>query len=62
MNYQQDCCIGLGEKTSTRKNPSYSTLETYDKMPIFIPVNITEDAVKLVVQNFSVDSVPGGTD
>ena len=30
--------------------PFCATLETYDKTPIFIPIDITEDAFKLVAQ------------
>ena len=42
--------------------PSCATLETYDEMPIIIPVDITEDAFKLVVQNLSGSYGPGGTE
>ena len=38
------------EKIHT-KIPPCSTLEAYDEMPIFIPVEIMEDVVKLVARN-----------
>ena len=41
---------------------SYATLETYDKTPIFILVDITKDAVELVARELLVDSFPGGMD
>ena len=37
-------------------------LEVYDEMPIFIPVDITEDVVYLVEWNISGIFGPGGTD
>ena len=37
-------------------------LETYDETPIFITVDITEDAVKSVTQKLLGGSGPGGTD
>ena len=40
----------------------YYTIEKYKETPIFIPVNITEEAVESVVQFFSGSSGPGGTD
>ena len=33
----------------------------YDETPIFIPVYITEDLVKLVARKLSENSGPGGT-
>ena len=46
-----------------RKNiPSCATLETYEEMPIFIPIDITEEAVELVAHNIFGSSGPGGTD
>ena len=42
--------------------PSCTTLETYNKTPIFIPVNITEDAVESVAQKKLGASGPGGTE
>ena len=44
------------------KPPPCSTLVVYDKMPIFIPVDIMEDVVELVVRKIFGSSVPGGTD
>ena len=52
----------LGGKTSERNIPSYAKLETYEKMPIFIPVAITEEAVELVPRKISGVSGLGGTD
>ena len=37
-------------------------LETNEETPIFIPVNITEEAVILVARKLSGSSGPGGTD
>ena len=37
-------------------------LKAYDKTPIFIPVDITEDVVKLVTWKFWGISVRGGMD
>ena len=42
--------------------PSCATLETYEETPIFIPVNITEEAVELVAQKLLGSFGPGGTD
>ena len=42
--------------------PSCATLETYEETPIFIPVNITEEAVESVAQKLLGSSVPGGPD
>ena len=42
--------------------PFYSTLETYEETPIFIPVDITEDAVEMVTRKCSGSSGPGGRD
>ena len=41
---------------------SYSTLDTYDETPNFIPVYITEDVAELVMRNIFRSSVPGGKD
>ena len=35
----------LDGKHPSKTIPSCATLETYEKTPIFIPINITEDAV-----------------
>ena len=43
------------------KIPSCATLETYKKMPIFIPIDIMEDAVESFAQKLLGGSVPGGT-
>ena len=51
------------EVTQPRKTiPSCATLETYEQTPIFIPIDITEEAVELVTRKLSEISVPGGTD
>ena len=42
--------------------PFCVTLETYEETPIFIPVNITEETVKLVAGKLLGSSIPGGTD
>ena len=48
------------EVKHTRENiPSCATLETYEEMPIFIPVDNTEEVVKLVVRKLWGDSDPG---
>ena len=44
------------------KIPCCATLEMYDETPIFIPADITEDAVKLVARKLLGSSGPGGTD
>ena len=48
------------ENIRTKKNRF--TLDVYDIMPNFIPMDITEDVVKLVVRKLSWISGPGGTD
>ena len=52
----------LAVKYPHKKNPACSTLEAYNKMPIFIPMGITEDVVKSVVRKLSGISGPGGMD
>ena len=42
--------------------PSCAMLETYEETPIFIPVNITEEAVESVVRKFSGSSIPRDMD
>ena len=42
---QRDRLIGFGGETSEQNIPSCATLETYEKTPILIPVDITEEAV-----------------
>ena len=42
--------------------PSCATLETYEETPIFIPVDITEEAVESVARKRLGISGPGGTD
>ena len=44
-----------------RKTHSY-TLEEYEEIPVFIPVDITEDVVKLVTQKLLGSASPGDTD
>ena len=36
-------------------------LEVYNETPIFIPLDIVEEVVKLVTRTISVSSGPGGT-
>ena len=43
------------------KLPSCAMLETYEETPIYIPVEITEGAVKSAAQKLLGGSVPGGT-
>ena len=63
-------CTGTINKTVTSvlegKHPSETifscvTLETYEETPIFIPVDITEEAVESVAQTLLGISGPGGT-
>ena len=49
-------------KNPSKNVPSCATLETYEETPIFIPVDITEEAVELVARKLSGSSIPGGTD
>ena len=42
--------------------PRCSTLEVYEETTIFIPVDITENVVKLVTRKLLGGSGPGGTD
>ena len=48
-------------KNLHRPPPPCSTLVLYDKMPIFIPMEITEDVVKSVAQKLSGSWGPGDT-
>ena len=52
----------LEGENHSKKNPSCDTLETYEEMPIFVTVNITEEAVESVAQKLFGRSSPGGTD
>ena len=52
----------LAGKHLHKKNPFCAALETYDKTPIFIPLNIKEDAAESVAQKRSGSSGPGGVD
>ena len=63
-------CTGTINKTVAsvleRKNPSVTipscaTLETYEETPIFVPMDITEEAVESVAQKLLGSSIPGGT-
>ena len=49
-------------KAYAQNFPSCATLEMYNKIPIFIPVDITEDSVKLIAQKVSGVSGPVGMD
>ena len=42
--------------------PSCATLETYEETPIFIPVDITVEAVKFSARKLSGSCGPGGMD
>ena len=42
--------------------PSCAMLKTYEEAPIFIPINITEEAVELVASKLSGGSDMVGTD
>ena len=50
------------KKISAQKIPYCSTLEVYDKTPIFIPVEVMEDVVESFTQKLSEVSSPIGTD
>ena len=52
----------LQGKYPRKKVPSFALLETYKETLIFIPVDIMEEAVKLVRRKLSGDYGPGGTD
>ena len=52
----------LTEKHTQENISSCSMLETYNETPIFIPVDIAEDAVKSVAQKLSGSYGPVGTD
>ena len=52
----------LAGKHPHNKIPSCATLETYNETPILIPVDITEDVIKLVVRKLLGSLCPGGTD
>ena len=58
----KNVALVLEGKHPHKKIPSCATLEMYDEIPIFIPVDIMEDAVELVAQKLLGDSIPGGTD
>ena len=62
MHNKQDRLIDLERKHQSETIPSCDTLETYEEMPIFIPINITEEAIELVARNLSGSSGPGGMD
>ena len=52
----------LEGKHPSEKIPSCAMLETYEDKPIFIPVDITEEAVEAVALNLPGSSGPGVTD
>ena len=49
-----------GNHPHEKNHPCY-TLEVYDVMHAFFPVDITEDVVELVAKTNSWSSGPGGT-
>ena len=49
-------------KNPSKNVPSCATLETYEETPIFIPVDITEEAVELVARKIWGSSGLGVTD
>ena len=58
-----EAVVSVLEGKHTSKNiPSCATLETYEDTPIFIPVDITKEAVELVARKLLGSSGPGGTD
>ena len=61
-HYELNRRVGPGGNTSTQKISSCFTLGTYNKTPIFIPLYITEDTLKLVAQKPLGSYHPGGTD
>ena len=52
----------LEGKRPIRNILSCATLETYKEAPIFIPIDITEEAVESVARKLLRSSGPGGTD
>ena len=52
----------LAGKHPHKTGSSCSMLERYKETPIFIPVDITEDAVELVTRKLLCSLGPGGTD
>ena len=48
----------LEGKYQRRTIPSRATLEMYKEMPIFIPIDITEEALEQVARNILGSSVP----
>ena len=44
------------------RKPHYSTLEEYKKMPVFIPVETTEDMVNSIAWKLYRSAGTGGTD
>ena len=53
-------CRGPGEKLHMlKRKPHFSTLEAYEEMPHFIPVDITKNALKLVVREILGSAGPG---
>ena len=52
----------LEGKHPSKITPSCATLETYEEMPIFIPVDIMEESVESVARKRLGSSGPGGTD
>ena len=59
---EETAVMVLAKKHMHKNIPYSSIIEVYDKTPIFIPVDIMEDVVKLVAQNLLGSLVTGGTD
>ena len=59
---QETTSYVLAGKNPHKNIPTCSTLETYKEMPIFISVDITENAVNLVLWKLSRSCGSGGTD
>ena len=60
-NINETIALVLEGKHQHKTIPSCALLEMYDKRPIFISVDITEDTFELVPQTLLVSSGPRGT-
>ena len=52
----------LEEKHPSETIPSCATIETYKETPIFIPIDMTEEAAESVARKLLKSSSPGGTE